>query len=167
MVMGDLTRAALADSVGSLGSGVGARLRAAAKHFGRGSLSDGTWFQGLVAAHLAGERERARPQHWDRAYPALPVAERVQREVRKTALKAAATGAGAAPLTTSGELAPLFTEGLAGPIGVPAAVLSMVLEATYKALLQIDLVGDLAAIHGQPFGPGAAGEVTAVFATAV
>jgi uncharacterized protein (DUF697 family) len=160
--MGELSPAALAEPVDDLG--LAGRVRAAVKHLGAGSISDGSWFHGLVATHLAAHFERADRTHWDRVYPGVSVEDRAKREVRKTALKTAATGAVAATLATSGELLTLLTEGLAGPIGVPAALLSMVLEATYKALLQIDLVCDLGVIYDAPFGPREAGEVTALFA---
>lgn len=141
-----------------------AALAAWAERLGTATLGNGNWFQGLLARQLALHGERAADRH---VQPGVSVEDRARREVRKAAMKTAATGAVAATLATSGELATLFTDGLAGPIGVPAALLSILLEATYKALLQIDMVCDLGAIYEAPFGPRQADEVTALFAVAL
>ncbi len=160
--MGELTPAAVAE--GALDAGAGGRVRAAVRGVGGATLTDGSWFQGLLERHLAFHAEHGERT---RADGALSVEDRARREVRRAALKTAATGAVAATVATSGELASLLTEGLAAPVGVPAALLSIVLETTYKALLQIDLVCDLGALYGAPFGPRDAGEVTALFAVAL
>jgi uncharacterized protein (DUF697 family) len=61
----------------------------------------------------------------------------------------------------------LFTDGLAAPVGLPATILSMALEAGYTALLQIDLACDLASIYGVPFDPDDVGEVATLFGVAL
>lgn len=162
--MGELSPAALDRGDQALDAGAEGRVRAAVRGLGAATLSDGSWFYGLLARHLALHAERADRQP---AHPGVSVEDRAKREVRKAALRTAAAGAVAATVATTGELATLFTEGLAGPVGVPAALLSIVLEATYKALLQIDLVCDLGAIYDAPFGPRQADEVTALFAVAL
>src|SRR5262249_25635777 len=68
---------------------------------------------------------------------------------------------------STGELLSLVTDGLAAPVGVPAAVLSMALEAGFTALLQIDLACDLASIYGVPFDADDVGEVATLFGLAL
>jgi hypothetical protein len=106
-------------------------------------------------------------KHWDDVYPGLHAEERSHKQIRAVARRAAATGVAAAVGASTGELLSLVTEGLATPVGVPAAMLSMALEAGYTALLQIDLACDLASIYGVPFDPDDVGEVATLFGLAL
>jgi hypothetical protein len=114
-------------------------------------LPDGTWFRGLAAAHL-------------RAH-AAPRPEPADALIRRAARKAAVASGLAAAGVTGGALAAVLTEGVAAPVGIPAGVLAIVLDAAYTALLGIDLVCDLGAIHGAPFRRPE--DIAAVFAAAL
>jgi hypothetical protein len=105
--------------------------------------------------------------HWDQKYPRLDVEARARRQVAGVARRAAATGAIASVGASTGELLSLFSEGLAAPVGVPATMISMALEAGYTSLLQIDLVCDLASIYGVPFDADDIGEVATLFGLAL
>jgi hypothetical protein len=144
-----------------------ASLRDAARHMGVDRLRDGTWFQRIVEAHVKKHAASIGPGHWDALYPGLDVEARAHKQIRRVARKAAAAGVAASAGASTGELLSLFTDGLASPVGVPAAALSMALEAGYTSLLQIDLVCDLASIYGVPFDAGDAGEVATLFGLAL
>jgi hypothetical protein len=123
-------------------------------------LPDGAWFPALIDAHLA----RRGGGRTDRL-PGETAAGRGEREIRRVARRAAIASGLAAASVTGGVLAAWLTEGLAAPIGIPAGLLAIVLDAAYTALLGIDLVCDLGVIHGVPFGDADA--VAAVFADAL
>jgi hypothetical protein len=144
-----------------------ASLRDAARQMGVDKLRDGTWFRRIVVAHVKKHHASIAADHWDRLYSGLDVEERAHRQILSVARKAAATGAVASVGASTGELLSLFTDGLAAPVGVPAAALSMALEAGYTALLQIDLVCDLASIYGVPFDADDVGEVATLFGLAL
>jgi hypothetical protein len=143
------------------------KLRDAAKQLGVRSIQDGSWFRKIVAAHVKTHAEKIDRSHFDRVYPGVAVEERAQQEIRRVAIKAAAAGALASVGASTGELLSFFTDGLAAPIGVPAAILSMGLEAAYTALLQIDLACDLGLIYGTPFDPDDVGEIATLFGLAL
>src|SRR5262249_22661031 len=136
-----------------------AMLREAAKYLKAQSLKDGTWFKKLVANHAKSHQSMVTTGSWDAVYPGLDAEARAEKHIERVAIKAAAAGAVASIGCSTGELLALVTEGLAAPIGVPAAMISMGLEAAYTALLQIDLACDLASIHGVPFDPDNMGEL--------
>lgn len=142
-------------------------LREAAKQLGGAGLKDGTWFKKLIAEHVKKHQAAISAASWDAAYPGLDAEARAERHIGIVARKASAAGAIASVGASTGELLALVTEGLAAPVGVPAAMLSMTLEAIYTALLQIDLACDLASIHGVPFDPDDAGEIATLFAVAL
>jgi hypothetical protein len=143
------------------------KLREAARQLGVRSIQDGSWFRKIITAHVKAHAEKIDRSHFDRVYPGVPVEERAQQEIRRVALKAAAAGALASVGASTGELLSFFTDGLAAPIGVPAAILSMGLEAAYTALLQIDLACDLGLIYDTPFDPGDVGEIATLFGLAL
>jgi hypothetical protein len=143
------------------------KLRDAAKQMGVSKLADGSWFRQIVAAHIKKHAATITPAHWETLYPGVPVEERARRQIAGVARKAAASGALASVGTSTGELLSLFTDGLAAPIGVPATIVSMALEAGYTALLQIDLACDLASIYGVAFDPDDVGEVATLFGVAL
>src|SRR6266568_3213583 len=146
---------------------IGGRLRAVAEHLDAGSLRDGSWFERLTAAHLAAHAQKVDSRRWDRRYPGVPIEQRARREVEKASRRAAAAGALAAVLASGGELVTLATDGLAGPVGVPAALLSIGLDAVYQALMQVNLVLDLGVIYEAPFGADEVGAIAALFALAL
>ncbi|MGD0530646.1 MAG: hypothetical protein ABSE49_36270, partial [Polyangiaceae bacterium] len=136
-----------------------ARLRDAAKQLGVDSLRDGSWFRKIVAAHVKKHAAEVHADHWDRVYPGLDVEERARRQIKRVAAKTVTTAVAAATLSSAGELASLFSEGLAAPVGIPATIIAMTVEGAYTSLLQIDLACDLASIYGVPFNPDDVGEV--------
>jgi len=142
-------------------------LRDAAKQLGARAIQDGSWFRKIVTDHVRSHAQKVDAKHFDRVYPNVAAEERAQLEIRRVAVKAAAAGAFASAGASTGELLSLFTEGIAAPIGVPAAVLSMGLEAAYTALLQIDLACDLGLIYGIPFNPDDVGEIATLFGLAL
>jgi len=143
------------------------QLRDAAKQMGVDKLRDGSWFRRIVAAHVKKHCATITADHWDTKYPGLDVEARARKQIQGVARRAAATGAFASIGASTGELLSLFTEGIGAPVGVPAAMMSMALEAGYTALLQIDLVCDLASIYGAPFDPEDVGEVATLFGLAL
>lgn len=144
-----------------------AMLRQAAQHLGAKSLKDGSWFKKLVAEHAKKHGTMVTAATWERVYPGLDADQRAQKHIDRVALKASAAGALASIGASTGELLSLLTEGLAAPIGLPAAAMSMGLEAAYTALLQVDLACDLASIYGVPFDPEDTGELATLFAVAL
>jgi tellurite resistance protein len=143
------------------------QLRDAAKQMGVEKLRDGSWFRRIVAQHVKKHGATITKEHWDVKYPGLDVEERARRQIAGVARRASATGVAASFGALSGELLSLFSEGLAAPVGIPATITSMALEAGYTALLQIDLVCDLASIYGAPFDPDDVGEVATLFGLAL
>ena len=144
-----------------------AKFRDAAKQLGVDKLRDGSWFRKLVAHHVKKHEAEVTSASWDTLYPGVDVEERAGRQIAKVARKAAAAGVLASMGASTGELLSLVTDGLAAPIGVPAAVFSMVAEASYTALLQIDLACDLASIYQVPFDAEDIGEVSTLFGLAL
>jgi uncharacterized protein (DUF697 family) len=143
------------------------QLRDAARHMGVERLRDGTWFRRIVANHVRKHCSTITADHWDRRYPGLDAEARARTQIAGVARRAAVTGAFASVGASTGELLSLFTEGLAAPVGLPATIVSMALEAGYTAMLQIDLVCDLASIYGVPFDPDDVGEVATLFGLAL
>lgn len=142
-------------------------LRAAVAHLDSAALKDGTWFKKLIADHVKKHQAAVQASTWDALYPGLDTEARAERHITAVAKKASAAGAIASVGASTGELLSLITEGLGAPVGVPAAMLSMGLEATYTTLLQVDLACDLASMHGVPFDPDDAGEIATLFAVAL
>jgi len=144
-----------------------ARLRDAAKQLGVDSLRDGSWFRKIIAAHVKKHAAEVHADHWDRVYPGLDMEQRAHQQIKRVVRKTVATAVAASTLSSAGELASFFSEGLAAPIGIPATILAMTMEGTYTSLLQIDLACDLASIYGVPFDPDDVGEVATLFALAL
>jgi uncharacterized protein (DUF697 family)/transposase len=143
-----------------------ARLRDAARHLGVDRLRDGSWFQRIVAGHVKKHLAHVHAMTWDGLYPDLDVEERAALRIQSVARRVAAAGVAASAGTSTGELLSLVTEGLGAPVGLPAAVLSMGIEAAYTSLLQVDMVCDLASIYGVPFDADDMGEVATLFGLA-
>jgi uncharacterized protein (DUF697 family) len=144
-----------------------AKLREAARQMGAGSLRDGSWFRKIVVSHVKKHAAQVHPADWDRLYPELDVEQRAHAQIKRASAKTVVTAVAAATMSSAGELASLFSEGLASPVAIPATVLAMVIEAAYTSLLQIDLACDLASIYGVPFDPDDVGEVATLFGVAL
>jgi uncharacterized protein (DUF697 family) len=142
-------------------------LRRAASHINGSALKDGSWFKNLIADHVKHHQAAISAATWDHLYPGLDAEARAEKHIGHVARKSSAAGALASVGAATGELLSLFTEGLAAPVGVPAAMFSMGLEGAYTALLQIDLACDLGSIYGVPFDPEDAGEIATLFAVAL
>jgi hypothetical protein len=141
-------------------------VRQAAEHIGVAGLKDGSWFRRVVAAHVKKRAAVNDGDHWDRLYPGVSTEERAKAQILRVARIASAAGAVGSVGAATGELLALFTEGLAAPVGVPAAFLSMALEGAYTSLLQVDLACDLASMYGVPFDADDVGEVATLFGLA-
>jgi hypothetical protein len=144
-----------------------AHFRDAARTLGVDKLRDGTWFRRLVAKHAKQHAATMTAAHWEKIYPNLDVEERAHREIGKVARKTSITGAVASAGSSAGELLSLVTEGVGAAVGIPVAIGSMLLEAAYTTLLQIDLACDLASIYGVPFDGDDVGEVATLFGLAL
>jgi hypothetical protein len=144
-----------------------AKFRDAAKNLGVDKLRDGSWFRRVIAQHTKKHFETVTPAHWDAMYPRLDVEDRAHEQIVRVARKASAAGVLASIGASTGELLSLVTEGLAAPVGVPAAAASMLGEAAYTSLLQIDLACDLASMYGVPFDADDVGEVATLFGLAL
>jgi uncharacterized protein (DUF697 family) len=142
-------------------------LREALRPLRRGALTDGTWFKEITIDHVKKHHAAISAATWEAAYPGLDAEARAERHIKHVAWKASAAGVLASTFASSVEVIAVETGGLAAPVGVPAAMLSMAIEATYTALLQIDLVCDLGSIHHVPFDPEDAGEIATLFAVAL
>ncbi len=143
------------------------QLREEARREGYDNFKEGGWFQRVVTKHIKKHAAEINAAHWEHLYPGLDAEERASRVISKAIMKASTAGAMASIGASTGELLSLFTEGLAAPVGLPAAISSMVAEATYTAKLQIDLACDLASIYGVPFDPDDFGEVATLFGLAL
>jgi hypothetical protein len=141
-------------------------LREAAEHIGVAGLRDGSWFRRIVASHVKKHHATIGDRHWDDLYPGLDKEERARRHIKHVARLASAAGALGSLGAGTGELLALVTDGIAAPVGVPAAVLSMALEGAYTSLLQVDLACDLASMYGVPFDADDVGEVATLFGLA-
>ena len=144
-----------------------AKVREAARQLGVDNIEDGSWFRRLVAGHIKTYFAKFRPEVWDRVYPGLDTEQRADAQIKKVARKAAAAGAVAGLGASSGELLAMLSEGIAAPVGVPAAIFSMVVEAWYTAVAQVDLACDLASIYSVPFDSDDVGEVATLFGLAL
>src|SRR6185437_2483465 len=144
-----------------------ATVREAAKELGVDQIEDGSWFRRLVAGHVKKYFAKIRPGTWDRLYPGLDTEARADAQIKKVARHASAAGAVAGIGASTGELLAIVSEGLAAPVGVPAAIFSMLVEAWFTALAQIDLACDLASIYGVPFDSDDVGEVATLFGLAL
>jgi len=142
-------------------------LRNAAEHIGVASLRDGSWFGRIIASHMKKHVAGINAEHWDRLYPGLDPDQRARKHITSVARRAAAAGSIASIGAGTGEILALLTDGLAAPVGLPAAAISMGLEAAYTSLLQVDLTCDIASMYGVPFDGDDAGEVATLFGLAL
>jgi hypothetical protein len=124
----------------------------AAENFRFGEVRDGIWFRKILEQHARRRTARNETRCWDVVYPKLDVEARAEAHIKRAARRAAAAGAAASAGASAGELLSLVTEGLGAPLGLPAAILSMVAEAAFTTLVQLDLATDLGSIYGVAFG---------------
>ena len=131
-----------------------------------GHIRDGSWFRRILEQHVKRHQATSSEAYWSALYPGLDKEERADKHVKRVARRASAAGALASIGASTGEMLALMTEGLAAPIGVPAAMLAMVGEGTYTTLAQLDLASDLASMYGVPFG-GDVDEMSTLFSLAM
>ena len=139
------------------------QLRDAARQIGVDKLRDGSWFQRVVADHVKKHLAATDAGRWIARHPGKDLEQRASLEIKSAARRAATAGIVASTGASTGEILALLTEGLAVPVGVPIAIVCMILEAAYTSFLQIDLACDLASMYGVPFDADDIGEVATLF----
>lgn len=144
-----------------------ALLRTTAENVGFHKLRDGAWLGRVAAIHVRRHCERVTPEVWNERYPGLGVEARASRQIFRAAKQAATAGALASVGASTGELVSLLTEGLAAPVGIPATMLAMAAEAARTAVVEVELVCDLASIYGVPFDPDDVGEIATLLGLAL
>jgi hypothetical protein len=125
------------------------------------------WFGKLVRERLRrslAERAAAAPA---RLPPGGDVDAAAERCIASAARRAAIAGGLSAVGAHVGEAVTLATEGVAAPLCVPAVAASIMSKVVLSAKVQIDLVFDLAAIHGVAFDVGDTAELAAIFEIAL
>jgi hypothetical protein len=137
------------------------QIRACAQHVGALQRRDVGWFSRLMGERL--HTSRGRRTSWTSEGPSFDADACAEAQIARASRKAALAGGLSSTGGQVGELAIVLTEGLAAPLGLPAALASVAFETVYSAVVQIDLVCDLASIYGVPFDTRDIGEVAAVF----
>jgi hypothetical protein len=125
------------------------------------------WFGELVREHLRRSLTARAGIDWGRVYPGLSVDERADKHVARAARRTAFTGGLTAAGAHVGEAITLLTEGVAGVVVMPAVIASIAGEVVASAKVQIDLVLDLASIHGAPFDGSDTAELAAILELAL
>jgi hypothetical protein len=138
-----------------------------AEILGADRIWNGGWFRRLVEDHIHKHEAQIDAAHWDQVYPDVDEEGRAAAEIARVAQHASVAGAFASAGASTGELLSLFSDGLAAPVGVPAAAASMIAEAAYTTLLQIDLACDLASIYGVPFRSDDLADISTIFSLAL
>jgi hypothetical protein len=128
---------------------------------------NGGWFRKLAVDHIRKHAETTSADYWERAFPDVAIEDRANALIRKACRKASIAGALASTGASTGELLALLNTGLGAPVGVPAAMLSMLAEAAYTSFLQIDLACDLGSVYGIPFDIDDIGDLTTLFSLAL
>ncbi len=103
------------------------KLRHAADQMGVRSLREGSWLQSIIAEHARSYSEANPADGWEDLHPGVSRDEFARREIERTARMVTATGIASATGASAGELLMLVTEGLAAPVGLPVAAISMIL----------------------------------------
>ncbi len=142
-------------------------LRHAMKHVRSQAIREGTWFTELILAHINRLQERLANGTFDARHAHLPPDERRKRIIAEDSWHAATAGALGATGSNAGGILSLVTDGLAAPVGIPAAALSMIAEAAYTALVHVNLVCELATIYGVPFHADEQDDVVSIFSVAL
>lgn len=89
------------------------------------------------------------------------------RIIRKTALKAAMLGTGAATVTTTAGVWTSETQGIAGLVAIPAAAVAMVADLAARARITIEMSCDIAALFGVRFDPDDPVDLARLYAVAL
>jgi hypothetical protein len=142
-------------------------LRESARRLGVLCVDDYGWFGELVRARLCRALFERTVLDWERVYPGLDVEARAERHVAAAARRAAFTGGISASFAHVGEVVTVITEGLAAPLCVPAVAAALVGDVVACAKVQIELVFDLASIHGVGFDLHDTAELASIFELAL
>lgn len=124
-------------------------------------LRSGKWFTKLIPIYLR--------RHARRPLPAVVPAEqrrRAERAILRAAGASAATGAGAAGLTTSASVLTAESGLLAGVLAVPLAALGIGADMLLRAILHLRMTCVLGDLHGVRFDPDDPIELSQLFAVA-
>lgn len=143
------------------------RLRESARRLGVLPPEALGWFGTLLRERLRRSLADRTTLDWERLYPGLTVDERADRHVARAARRSALAGGLSAAGAHVGEAVTLLTDGLAAPLCVPAILASLASEVVASAKVQIDLVFDLASIHGAAFDVSDTAELAAIFELAL
>jgi hypothetical protein len=144
-----------------------AGLRAAARRLGVLPPEGVGWFGALVRDRLRRSLAERTARDWDALYPGASVEERAARRIASAARKAALSGGLSAAGAHVGEALTVLTEGLTAPMCMPAVALAISAEVVASAKVQIDLVFDLASIHGVAFDLDDTAELATIFELAL
>ena len=144
-----------------------ASLRAAARRLGVLPPEAVGWFGALVRDRLRRSLAERTARDWESLYPGATVEERAARHIASAARRAALSSGLSAAGAHVGEVLTVITEGLTAPMCVPAVVAAMVADVVASAKVQIDLVFDLASIHGVAFDVSDAAELATIFELAL
>ncbi len=121
------------------------------------------WFGALVHERLRRSLAERTARDWEALYPGATMEERAARHIAGAARRAALTGGLSAAGAHVGEALTILTEGLTAPMCVPAVVAAIGAEVVTSAKVQIDLVFDLASIHGVAFDVSDTAELATIF----
>ena len=144
-----------------------ASLRESARRLGVLQADRHGWFGELVRARLRRSLFERTALDWERLYPGLGVEARADRHVAAAARRAAVSGGISAGFAHVGEVVTLCTEGLLAPLCVPAVAAAIVGDIVACAKVQIELVFDLASIHGVGFDLHDTAELASIFELAL
>lgn len=106
------------------------------------------WFGALLRGWVGRSLAKRTVRDWERLYPGLSADARADRRIARAARLSALSGALTAAGALVGEALTIVTDGLAAPIGLSAAAVSVATQIIASAKVQIDLVHDLASIYG-------------------
>jgi hypothetical protein len=126
-------------------------LRESARRLGVLRVERAGWLGELVQERLRRALFERTATDWDAVYPGLDVEARAERHAAAAARRAALTGGISAGFAHVGEVVTVFTEGLAAPLCVPAVAAAIAGDVVASAKVKIELIFDLASIHGVAF----------------
>ena len=138
-------------------------LRAAARRLGVLPPEAVGWLGALVRDRLRRSLADRTGRDWEALYPGATLEERAARHIASAARRAALSSGLSAAGAHVGEVVTVLTEGLTAPMCVPAVVAAITADVVASAKVQIDLVVDLASLHGVDFDLGDTAELAAIF----
>jgi hypothetical protein len=144
-----------------------AALRVFADKLGLERFVDGNWFRKLAIEHIRRHHQKINIAHRGHTCVALDMEECADALIHSACKKACYAGAFASAGASTGELFSLFSEGVGAPVGVAAILVSLLSEAAYTTMLQLDLACDLGTIYGAPFNVDDIGDLTTLFGLAL